>query len=101
MKEGRFVSTHELNVNVVDKPEKDWSKEDKENVQCGLKAKNIIIIALDIDVFLRVSHCETPKEMWDILQVTHECTTEVKRERLGTLTHEYELFIMQPEENIS
>lgn len=50
--------------------------------------------------FLRVSHCENTKEIWDILQITHEGTTEVKRERLSILTHEYELFIVKLKERI-
>ena len=36
--------------------------------------------------------------MWDILQVTHEGTTDIKRSRINTLTHEYELFIMNQNE---
>ena len=38
--------------------------------------------------------------MWDTLQLTHEGTTDVKRSRVNTLTHEYELFRMNPNENI-
>ena len=38
--------------------------------------------------------------MWDTLQLTHEGTTDVKRSRINTLTHEYELFRMNPNENI-
>ena len=38
--------------------------------------------------------------MWDTLQVTHEGTNEVKRARVNTLTHEYELFRMIPGESI-
>jgi len=38
--------------------------------------------------------------MWDTLQVTHEGTTDVKRSRINTLTHEYELFIMNQNETI-
>lgn len=39
--------------------------------------------------------------MWDILKVTYEGTTEVKRVRLDTLNNEHELFKKKPEENIS
>lgn len=39
--------------------------------------------------------------MWDILQITHEGTIEVRMARLGTLTHEYEVFKMKPEESIN
>ena len=38
--------------------------------------------------------------MWDTLQLTHEGTTDVKRSRVNTLTHEYELFRMNTNENI-
>ena len=38
------------------------------------------------------------KEKWDTLQVTHEGTTDVKRSRINTLTHEYELFRMNQNE---
>lgn len=38
--------------------------------------------------------------MWDTLQVMHEGTLEVKRVKMNTLTHEYDLFIMKHEENI-
>ena len=45
-----------------------------------------------MDEYVRVSNCKNAKEMWDILQVTHEGTTDVKRSRINTVTHEYELF---------
>lgn len=76
------------------------TKDKKEKVQNGLKAKTIIATALGLNNVLCVSHIETTKEMWDTLQVTHEGTTEVKRLRFNTLTHEYELFIVKPGENI-
>jgi len=38
--------------------------------------------------------------MWDTLQVTHEGTTDIKRSRINTLTHEYELFTMNQNEII-
>jgi len=39
--------------------------------------------------------------MWDILEVTHEGTTEVKRARKYALIQEYELFRMQQGESIA
>lgn len=51
-------------------------------MQYSLKAKTVITTALSLDEFLRVSHCETAKEMWGILQINHEDTIEVKRARL-------------------
>ena len=74
--------------------------EEKRLVQYNLKAKNIITYALGMDEYFRVSNCKSAKDMWDTLQVTHEGTTDVKRSRINTLTHEYELFRMNPNESI-
>jgi len=69
-------------------------------VQYNLKAKNIITYALGMDEYFRVSNCKNAKEIWDTLQVTHEGTTNVKRSRINTLTHEYKLFRMNQNETI-
>lgn len=47
-------------------------------MQQSLKAKTIITTFFGIDNFFCVSHCNTAKEMWDVLQVTREGTIEVK-----------------------
>jgi len=39
--------------------------------------------------------------MWDVLEVTHEGTSEVKRARKHTLIQEFELFKMQKGESIT
>ena len=82
------------------KPRDQWTEEDRRKIQYDLKAKNIITSALGIDEYFRVSNCTNAKDMWDTLQLTHEGTTDVKRSRINTLTHEYELFRMNPNENI-
>ena len=84
----------------IKKPRDRWSEEDRRRVQYNLKAKNIITSALGMDEYFRVSNCKSAKEMWDTLQVTHEGTTDVKRSRINTLTHEYELFRMNANERI-
>jgi hypothetical protein len=38
--------------------------------------------------------------MWDVLEVTHEGTDEVKRSKINALTREFEMFQMNPGENI-
>jgi len=64
-------------------------------------AKNIITSALNSDEFFRVSQCASTKEMWDILEVTLEGTTDVKRARKHPLIQEYEMFRMLKGEIIS
>ena len=64
-------------------------------------AKNIITSALNSDEFFKVSQCGLAKEVWDILEVTHEGTRNVKRARKHALIQEYELFRMMKGETIS
>ena len=53
-----------------------------------------------MDEYFRVSNCKSAMDMWDTLQVIHEGTTNVKRSRINTLTHEYELLRMNANESI-
>jgi len=63
-------------------------------VQYDCVAKIIITYALNLDEFFRLSQYSSAKEMWDILEVTHEGTNDVKRARKHALIQEYELFRM-------
>jgi len=84
----------------IENPREQWDEEEKKLVQYNLKAKNIITSALGMDEYFRVSNCKSAKDMWDTLQVTHEGTINVKRSRINTLTHEYELFRIKQNETI-
>lgn len=42
-----------------------------------------------MDEFLRVSNCQTVKEIWDTLQGTLEGTIEIKRSKLKTVSQKY------------
>ena len=54
-----------------------------------------------MDELFRVSQCKNSKEMSDVLEVTHEGTSEVKRVRKHALIQEYEFFKMQKGESIA
>jgi len=71
------------------------NKVENKKVRFDWIAKNIITSALSCNEFFRVSQCSSTKEMWDILEVTHEGTNDVKRARKHALIQEYELFRMQ------
>jgi len=62
---------------------------------------NIITSTLTMDEFFKISQCKSAKEMWEVLEVTHEGTEDVKRSRKHALIQEYEFFKMQPEESIA
>jgi len=77
-----------------------WTLDENKRAHYDVRAKNIISSALTLDEFYRVSVCESAKEMWDVLEVTHEGTNEVKRARKNTLIQEYEMFRMKNGESI-
>lgn len=68
-----------------------WTKENNENVQHSLKVKTIIT----------TRYCEYAKTIQGTLLDTHEVTTKIKRARVNILTHEYYLFRMKIDENIT
>lgn len=56
---GPFVPTREVIGVVVNKEEDDWTKDENKKMQCSVKAKIIIIIALGLDELLCVFYCDT------------------------------------------
>ncbi|XP_050895540.1 uncharacterized protein LOC127102179 [Lathyrus oleraceus] len=86
---------------VVRKPETQWNTNDEQKYSCDWKVRNILISAVRVYEYYRVSHCETTKVMWDSLQVTHEGTNEVKKARINTLNQEFELFHIKNGETIA
>jgi len=97
---GPFVPQVKKDDALVDKPSSEWTEAESKKVKFDWIAKNIITSTLSCDEFFRVSQCSFAKEMWDILEVTHEGTTDVKRARKHALIQEYELFRMQKGESI-
>ncbi|GKV33237.1 hypothetical protein SLEP1_g41767 [Rubroshorea leprosula] len=84
----------------VPKEEVEWNDEDLGKIMINNKAINMLQCALNPTEFHRVSKCDTAKEMWDMLEVTHEETSQVKESKINRLIYMYELFKMKPEESI-
>jgi len=97
---GPFIPKMVAGNETIEKPRDQWDEDERKRFQYNLKAKNIITYALCMNEYFRVSNYKNAKEMWDTLQVTHEGKTDVKRSRINTFTHEYELFRMNQNENI-
>ncbi|XP_068504663.1 uncharacterized protein [Phaseolus vulgaris] len=97
---GHFVPEVKKDDVLVDKPSSKWIEAECKKAKFDCIAKNIITSALSCDEFFRVSQCSSAKEMWDILEVTHEGTNDVKRARKHALIQEYEIFRMQKGKSI-
>ncbi|RYR53126.1 hypothetical protein Ahy_A06g028079 isoform B [Arachis hypogaea] len=64
------------------------------------KVINFIHCALNEHDYMKISTCETAKEIWDKLQITYEGTDQVKESKVFMLVHEWENFKMKDEESI-
>jgi len=91
---GPYIPMSVVNGVSVVKSFDELCKAENKRVQNDCVAKNIITYALNLDEFFSVSQCSSAKEMWDILEVTHEGTNDVKRARKHALIQDYELFRM-------
>ncbi|GKU99723.1 hypothetical protein SLEP1_g12527 [Rubroshorea leprosula] len=97
---GPYVPMKVVGEREVSKEEVEWNDEDLGNIMINNKAINMLQCALNPTEFHRVSECDTAKEMWDMLEVTHEGTSQVKESKINRLIYMYELFKMKPKESI-
>ena len=98
---GPYIPIFVVNGVSIVKSYDELSEAENKKVQYDCVAKDIITSTLNLDEFFRVSRCNLAKEMWDILEVTHEGTNDVKRAKKHALIQEYQLFRMQQGENIA
>ncbi|GKV39413.1 hypothetical protein SLEP1_g47178 [Rubroshorea leprosula] len=97
---GPYVPMKVVGEREVPKEEVEWNDEDLEKIMINNKAINMLQCALNPTEFHRVSGCDMAKEMWDMLEVTHEGTSQVKESKINRLIYMYELFKMKPKESI-
>ncbi|XP_024177999.1 uncharacterized protein LOC112183918 [Rosa chinensis] len=62
---------------ILPKPRKDWTEEEVRDLQADFKIKNNIFTTLSEREKLRISHCDTAKQAWDLLQTTYEGNKKV------------------------
>ena len=68
------IPTKILEKEEVVKSQDEWIATDTKNMQHNAKAIHTLYCALDVNEFNRISGCETAKNFWDKLEVTHEGT---------------------------
>ena len=66
------------------KPEGEWNDQDKKSPQLNVKAMNVLYYALVANEFNRISVCTSAKEIWDTLEVTHEKTNQVIKNKYAS-----------------
>ena len=77
----------------------EWDKVTLALVNANSKAINAIFCGVSTDEFHRISHVETAKEAWMILETTYEGTKKVKDTKLQMLTIRFEELKMGDDES--
>ncbi|XP_021774596.1 uncharacterized protein LOC110738494 [Chenopodium quinoa] len=85
---------------VIPKPISEYDRNDFEKKEINATAKKLLVWGLGPDEHTRVMGCKTAKEIWDLLEITHEGTHEVKRSKIDILLSKYERFEMGSKETI-
>jgi len=68
--------------------------------EANARAQYALTQALNEDDLSRVIDCKFAYEVWNVLIVTHEGTSQVKRSKIDLLRSQYENFCMLENENI-
>ncbi|XP_021727221.1 uncharacterized protein LOC110694357 [Chenopodium quinoa] len=94
------ITKKNANNEVIPKPMDEYEKTDFEKLELNATAKKFLIWGLGSNEHTRVKGCKSAKEIWDLLEVTHEGTSDVKRSKIDILLSQYERFEMGNKESI-
>ena len=98
---GDYEVTKTLSNNeVVPKEISEYDREDFDKMEINAKAVKLLHCGLGPHEHNRVMGCKSAKQIWDLLEITHEGTSEVKRSKIDLLMSKYERFEMMPKETI-
>ncbi|XP_070013070.1 uncharacterized protein [Nicotiana sylvestris] len=91
-----FIMAEDLELwDIICDGRREYSDTDRKAVEKNYRAKKILMCGIGPDEYIRVSACDTAKEIWEALKTEHEGTTQVKQSKIDMLTTEYELFRMK------
>ena len=67
---------------LVPKPKQEWNKLDRRNFQLYAKVVFTLQCAMDKNEYNRICQRKSAKEIWRLLEITHERTNQVKESKL-------------------
>ena len=80
---------------MVPKPKQEWNELNRRNFQLNAKVVYTLQCSMDKNEYNRICQCKSAKEIWRLLEITHEGTNQVKESKINLLVHIYELFFMK------
>ena len=85
---------------MVPKPKQEWDEYDRRNFQLNVKTIYTLQCFMNRNEYNRIFQCKLAKEIWRLLEITHEGTNQVKELKINLLVCSYELFLMKDNETI-
>ena len=92
---------NEGEVQMVDKPEAQWTDDERKLVNLDNKLRGIIISTLPTNIMKTVIKLASAKLVWDTLCIQFEGTEEVRANKKIDLKRSYETFFAKPSESLS
>ncbi|KAL5772623.1 hypothetical protein ACOSQ2_012547 [Xanthoceras sorbifolium] len=83
------------------KPKSTWTPTDYSLATWNSKGLNASFCGIDDSQYRHIKKCESAKEVWEILQITHEGTPAVRRSKLQMLTSQFESLRMEENETFA
>ncbi|KAL8542657.1 hypothetical protein ACS0TY_003515 [Phlomoides rotata] len=85
---------------IIPKPRKEWTEDDKRRANLDNIARNTIYHTLDKIVFGKIKQCKTAKEIWKKLEMMCEGTDHIKENKLMIVVQKSENFKMKSGETL-
>ena len=80
---------------MVPKLKQEWDESDRRNIQLNAKVVYTLQCSMDRNEYNRICQCKSAKEIWRLLEITHEGTNQVKESKITLLVHSYEFFFYE------
>ena len=64
---------------MVQKPKQEWNELDRRNFQLNPKVVFTLQCAMDRNEYNIICQCKSVKEIWRLIEITHEGTNQVKK----------------------
>lgn len=97
---GPYIFQKIVDGKQVPKNMEEWTAAEDQKVEISYKVINYLLCVVNVEEFKKLSRCQSAKEIWKKLRITHEGTNEVKKTKTNNLDEEFDNFKMQEDETI-
>nr|GEW87996.1 hypothetical protein [Tanacetum cinerariifolium] len=95
-----YIRGKENGEMLKDSIDNDLAGEDKLCYDSDIKAVNVLLLELPVDIYTLINQYQTAKEIWDRIKELMECTEMTKQERESMLYDHFDKFTYELEESI-